>query len=477
MVADFELSKLPPPPASGEVMIEKRGESVLMHIGPAPRSLISLACSILGSGAVGIAGCFFGQMAVTFDEELGGSDLRWLMYAHGGIAMLLFIFALVWLLLVVLPSMLRVKFEVTDSSVVVQRISSAGWKFHSQEIIAIRLIRNGKEYRNPKHARFMEIQTPIGYARPFEEWTGGALEYVAQALAALLQKSLIEVSALDVKTDPTPCAGRVVFDFGLWKFVTGLVAVPTALTFLALCIMVPYAIRSVDWPSTQGIVTISQFHERTEKRKPWTDFAYSYTVDGKQYSSDRVRLGGDPAQPTKRSIRWQASNPAGSRKTVYYDPSAPTESVLEPGVNMQHWLLFVIAAMLSGLLIWVISAKPTAAARAMEPAIAELVRRYTVNFAAEQAKLRQRTTPKPIGYCVAWMGVGICWLLIGMVTIAWLKTPSGFELENTNAPRLLKTFPWVLLAGFLFPFYIPFAVWRDKRRRARDAACGKSGAK
>jgi Protein of unknown function (DUF3592) len=99
------------------------------------------------------------------------------------------------------------------------------------------------------------------------------------------------------------------------------------------------AMNSVNWPRVQGEVYDVQVWERNSRRgTSYTPYIkYRYTVAGKSYGNSRVRPGmGDVKKDSLEQLL--AKYPVGSRPEVYYSPSDPSNSMLEPG---QEWLDFV----------------------------------------------------------------------------------------------------------------------------------------
>lgn len=108
------------------------------------------------------------------------------------------------------------------------------------------------------------------------------------------------------------------------------------------------AIVMQTWPSAAGVIISSEL--RSVKR--WKDnvertlyspgIVYRYQVGGREYTSDRFSLGaetewGNPAFVEKTLARFPMKSPV----TVYYNPQAPAEAVLERRVT-------------TGRLIWVL---------------------------------------------------------------------------------------------------------------------------
>jgi hypothetical protein len=135
---------------------------------------------------------------------------------------------------------------------------------------------------------------------------------------------------------------------GKWQLIVGssFLLLPL-LSCIYILSQFPAALRSTSWPSVQGSVEDSK--ARTDKVNPgkggWTyfhDFRYSYTVNGVTYTNDTISL-----VPVHDSTQAEARKyPKGKSVIVYYDPSNPERSALEPGLttNVLSRVAWVLAA-------------------------------------------------------------------------------------------------------------------------------------
>ena len=123
-----------------------------------------------------------------------------------------------------------------------------------------------------------------------------------------------------------------------------------AMLFLYMGHFFPHdAKRSINWPSTQGVVTFSKIEEQRHaaqnlkgdsliRDEDVLDITYSYRVNGVEYESDRVAFGlGMGLDELEGKLRQAVK---GSQITVFYDPEDPSVAVLEPG---GEYLLFLYA--------------------------------------------------------------------------------------------------------------------------------------
>jgi formylglycine-generating enzyme required for sulfatase activity len=86
---------------------------------------------------------------------------------------------------------------------------------------------------------------------------------------------------------------------------------------------------SLTWPSVRGVVTAS--FPLQERLRTQPGITYSYSVNGVQYSGNRVSFA--PVIPSRATGSMLARYPTGQSVDVRYAPDEPTQSVLEPGVT------------------------------------------------------------------------------------------------------------------------------------------------
>ena len=105
------------------------------------------------------------------------------------------------------------------------------------------------------------------------------------------------------------------------------------------------AYKSTDWPQADGSVTASGVEMKSDATDGRTRalryspaVSYSYDVDGRTYSLDRLGFTrvwtGDESDAQSIVRRY----PVGQTVTVYYDPGDPSMAVLFPGVSLNSML-------------------------------------------------------------------------------------------------------------------------------------------
>ena len=112
--------------------------------------------------------------------------------------------------------------------------------------------------------------------------------------------------------------------------------------------------RPQSWPTTSGLIIESSVRSTTNSSGRlgvdvvyFPQVSYSYTIAGREYLGGNVYRGKSPddqqsAQAVVKRYR------AGSRVSVFYDPQAPHQSVLEPQVQPKDY--YAVIGMLAGLL-------------------------------------------------------------------------------------------------------------------------------
>ena len=87
--------------------------------------------------------------------------------------------------------------------------------------------------------------------------------------------------------------------------------------------------ESATWPVVPGVVTASETTKVGWRTQP--KISYSYSVDGKAYSSTQVSLA--KVVPAKETAPMLTKYPVSQAVSVHYQPGNPAVSVLEAGPN------------------------------------------------------------------------------------------------------------------------------------------------
>jgi hypothetical protein len=99
------------------------------------------------------------------------------------------------------------------------------------------------------------------------------------------------------------------------------------------------AAQSRSWPRAEGMVTqVSVKHAQSTQNpgapnssEEWylPEIQYTYTVRGRSYTGNRIRIGEITAMPHEAVLQLVRPYRDGMKVRVYYDPSTPAFSVLE----------------------------------------------------------------------------------------------------------------------------------------------------
>lgn len=119
------------------------------------------------------------------------------------------------------------------------------------------------------------------------------------------------------------------------------------------------AFASRSWSATQGVITLSDARivsAVAETRKPLAtknqvSFYYDYTVNGENHLGSRILFG----DTFTSMISFLAAKnmvekyKEGQQVTIYYNPSKPQDSVLEPGAKWQAYASLVFGIVLMAI--------------------------------------------------------------------------------------------------------------------------------
>lgn len=119
---------------------------------------------------------------------------------------------------------------------------------------------------------------------------------------------------------------------------------------------------SVGWPSTEGRIVESSVGSKTSSgsnRSGITyhaEILYEFTVDGTLFQGNRVAYGDYGSSNISHARSIVNHYPEGKEITVHYMPGNPEESLLEPGVQAQAWLMpaFGLIFFVAGSLVWIL---------------------------------------------------------------------------------------------------------------------------
>jgi len=109
--------------------------------------------------------------------------------------------------------------------------------------------------------------------------------------------------------------------------------------------------QSSSWPSVDGVIRTVKIEEQTSNsgdHGPSTTYAagvtYDYAFDGKTFSGNRIRMVRVFSSDQSYAMEDERRYPVGKTVKVFYSPTDPADSVLEPGVHPSSWFLPIVGA-------------------------------------------------------------------------------------------------------------------------------------
>jgi hypothetical protein len=119
--------------------------------------------------------------------------------------------------------------------------------------------------------------------------------------------------------------------------------------------------KAQSWPNVPGNVLSSEMTMSTREDSDgdvstvyYPNVVYTYSVDGNTYTSDAIGVGKASTTQAK-AAQILAGYPVGTAVTVYYNPSDPTQAVLNPkGSNFIAFLLLGIVLIVIGVVVFVL---------------------------------------------------------------------------------------------------------------------------
>ncbi|HYE73668.1 MAG TPA: DUF3592 domain-containing protein [Blastocatellia bacterium] len=156
-----------------------------------------------------------------------------------------------------------------------------------------------------------------------------------------------------------------------------------------------WGVVSSSWPSTVGQITSAKIKHTTYKGRPTVntdaDIQYTYAINGRYLTGERKEFLSDGRGFGRHTgYDFLEKYPVGTDTSVYYDPSDPTLSVLEPGLEFSRVMggIFVLLAL--GI-AWVMMAWVLVIA--VRPEKVKKPRRYTKRKKAKRNRPMLRKIP------------------------------------------------------------------------------------
>lgn len=105
--------------------------------------------------------------------------------------------------------------------------------------------------------------------------------------------------------------------------------------------MVREAKASTNWPTVEGVVSVSKVKSQRRDNKTMYShhIEYKYEVAGQPFEGDRVWVGATGSSSMRSfADKAVARYPVGKQVEVYYNPEEPGSCVLEPGATWTSYL-------------------------------------------------------------------------------------------------------------------------------------------
>lgn len=119
------------------------------------------------------------------------------------------------------------------------------------------------------------------------------------------------------------------------------------------------ASASNDWPSVEGTINRSEIDKNRDSDGGGYTYharvSYRYFVDNVEYRSKRIRFGHVSTSDPHDARHYTNQFPEGEIVRIYYDPIAPNEAILLPGIHGGTWLLPIFGTVFAAsgiLLMW-----------------------------------------------------------------------------------------------------------------------------
>ncbi len=122
------------------------------------------------------------------------------------------------------------------------------------------------------------------------------------------------------------------------------------------------------WPQVEGIIEASWVDENKIQGTYVPNVEYVYVVGNKTLIGKRIGQHQVECESRKDAEAMIAPYFVKSRHAVYYDPNAPADAMLEPGVTFGNYGMFAVppVILLIGCVAWWLARRPLATAPTSE---------------------------------------------------------------------------------------------------------------
>lgn len=134
--------------------------------------------------------------------------------------------------------------------------------------------------------------------------------------------------------------------FGIWMgALLMLISAPVSGYFLLQIFLKAKA--SQTWPSVPGVITKAEVADKFGRFQ--ADVSYTYTVDGRNLVGSRIRASDGEFNVRDGAVQALQGLAKGQQVNVYYDPSNPGYSLIQPGAGFQEYALLVVPFVMVGI--------------------------------------------------------------------------------------------------------------------------------
>lgn len=289
----------------------------------------------------------------------------------------------------------------------------------------------------------LDVQTPAARLRLFGTGEAEELHWLASVLATLLDRTGLVAEGPPFAAGgplalPTYTPEHLNRPRGPMRrmMVGGAVALSVAMLAWVYWHFVP-AVRSGGWPATEGVVTSASYEPGRGRDGGRAVITYRYRVAGKEYESDRVRVGRvENAWRVKRLLIDR--HPAGWPIPVRYDPKDPAIAALYVGAGWFDWVIPLMALGVVWLTARILLNRPT-------PEEDAVARRYGIEQDHFGLPPRSAGEPDPSA---------LTWTVPASVIRAWRRSSYRHDLRVMLRLAVVSGVLWgvaYLLAGPLLP--------------------------
>jgi hypothetical protein len=112
------------------------------------------------------------------------------------------------------------------------------------------------------------------------------------------------------------------------------------------CRQAMHSYASVNWPTTDGKIIFSEVvkHDSTNSIIYRADIRYDYTVNGRSYAGHCVAYGEDGSTDSQHERQLVSKYQPEKVVVVFYKPTDPEVSLLEPGLTWRNSFLLLLGA-------------------------------------------------------------------------------------------------------------------------------------